>query len=107
MLFRSDEVFDGVVREEGFELLVELRGERLIVAEDECGPSGLGDYVGYGERLSRARDTEEDLAAVSGLDTVDELSDGLRLVSRRLVLRNEFEFGHCAFYIKAWRPEAL
>ena len=33
----ADEIFDGVLREEGLEFVVELRGERLIVREDDRG----------------------------------------------------------------------
>jgi hypothetical protein len=34
----GDEVLDGVVREELAKLAVKLRGERLVVRQDECRP---------------------------------------------------------------------
>jgi hypothetical protein len=43
----GDEVLDGVCREEGAELLVELRGERLVVRKDERGPVDRLDDLGH------------------------------------------------------------
>ena len=41
----ADEVLDGVVREELAELGVELRGERLVVGQDQRRPVGPGDHL--------------------------------------------------------------
>ncbi len=50
----ADEVLDRVVREELAELGVELRGERLVVGEDQRRPVDLLDRPGEGRRLARA-----------------------------------------------------
>ena len=55
----GDEVFDGVVGEEGLELVVELRGEGLVVREDERRAVGLLDDLGHGEGLAGAGDAEQ------------------------------------------------
>ena len=57
----GDEVLDPVLREEPLELLVELRGERLVVREDERGAVERLDDLRHRERLPRAGDAEEDL----------------------------------------------
>ena len=41
-----DEVLDAILGKEVLELLIELRGERLVVAEDERGPiDALDDFA--------------------------------------------------------------
>ena len=50
----GDEILHGVVREKGLELAIQLRGERLVVAQHERGPPHLLDDVGDGEGLARA-----------------------------------------------------
>ena len=57
----ADEVLDLVLREELAELGVELRGERLVVGEDEGRLVVLLDDLRQGVCLSRARDAEQDL----------------------------------------------
>src|SRR5687768_5125305 len=52
----ADEVPDRVVGEELLELLVELRSERLVVADDQRRLVQLRDGVGHRERLARAGD---------------------------------------------------
>ena len=42
----GDEVLDGVLGEEGVELVVELGGEGLVVREDEGRALGLFDDLG-------------------------------------------------------------
>ena len=81
------EILDGVGREEGLELSVELGGQGLVVAEDERRALQTFDYAGHGEGLSRARDTQEsDVRHAFGQGRA-ELVDGLRLVAGGLVCR--------------------
>ncbi len=63
----GDEVFDGVVGEEGFELMVELGGEGFVMREDEGGALQFFDDLGHGEGLAGAGDAEEDLILFSGV----------------------------------------
>ena len=61
----ADEVFNGVVRKERLELVVELRPERLVVRQHERGALQRLDHLGDGVGLARAGDAEQDLMAVS------------------------------------------
>ena len=67
----GDEVFDGVVGEELFELVIELGGEGFVVREDEGGALELFDDLGHGEGLARAGDAEEDLVFFAGVNAGD------------------------------------
>ena len=79
------EVFYGIVGEEGLELAIQLRRERLVVAQDERRTLQVGNDVCHGEGLSGAGDTEQSDITNALVQSVGELCDGLRLVSRRLV----------------------
>ena len=57
----ADEVLDRVLREELAELGVQLRGEGLVVGEDQRRPVGRRDDLGRGVRLARAGDAQQDL----------------------------------------------
>ena len=80
-----DEVLDRVLREELAELVAELRGQRLVVRDDERGPLELLDRPGHGRRLPGAGGAEHGLELVAPLDALGELGDRLRLVCRRVV----------------------
>ena len=70
----TDEILDGVFREEGLELRVELGGEGFVMGEDECrAVEGLDD-VGDGERLARAGDPQEGLVAVALVEEAQDLA---------------------------------
>jgi hypothetical protein len=77
----GDEVLDGVGGEEGFELVIELGGEGLVVREDEGGALDLLDNFGHGEGFAGAGDAEQDLVFVAGAEAGDELGDGAGLVA--------------------------
>ena len=62
----ADEVFDRVAGEELLELVIELRGEGLVVREDQGGPIGLLDDLGHGEGLAGAGDAEQHLVLLAG-----------------------------------------
>ena len=76
----ADEVFDGVAGEKAFELGVKLRGERLVVRNDERGLVHVFDDVGDGERFARAGDAEQHLMFRAGQQPVGQLRNRLRLV---------------------------
>ena len=87
----ADEILDGVLREEGFELVVELGRESLIVGQDQGGPVQGFDDLGHGEGFARAGDAEENLVFVARFDAADQLVDGLGLVAAGLVSGRKFE----------------
>lgn len=82
----GDEIFDRVVGEEVLELGIELRRQRLVRREDDGRALGRLDHLGHGEGLARAGDAEQDLAALAGIDALDKVADGGRLVAGGLVV---------------------
>ena len=91
----ADEVLDRVLREELLELLVELRGERLVVRHDQRRLlDGLDDLRGR-ERLAGAGRAEQHLVA-SGRARCRPTScgDRRRLVAGRLVGGVDLQVGH-------------
>ena len=87
----GDEILDGVVGKEVAELAVELCGEGLVVAQDECRAVEFGDDVGHREGLSRTRHAQQRVVLRAVADRADELRNSLRLVARRGVIGYEFE----------------
>ena len=87
----TDEVFDRVVGEELLELVEELRGERLVMGEDERGAVELGDDLGHGEGLAGAGDAEQHLIFFAGADALNQLRDGSGLIALRGVVGDELE----------------
>ena len=90
----GDEVLDRVVREELPELVAELRGQRLVVRDHERRPLDLLDREGHRGRLAGARDTQQRLEAVAGLDALGELRQRLRLIRYGPVGRVDSKLGH-------------
>src|SRR6202795_2789445 len=86
-----DEVFDGIVREEVFELVIELGGQRLVVGHDEGGAVGRLDHLGCGEGLARSGDAEQDLMLLAIEDAADEGVDGSSLIALGFVVANQLE----------------
>ena len=66
----GDEVLDGVLGEEGLELLVELGGQGLVVGEDQGGAVHLREHRGDGEGLAAAGDPEQHLVLVAALEAL-------------------------------------
>ena len=81
----ADEIFDGVVREKALELGVKLRGERLVVRNDQRGLVHVLDDVGHGEGLARAGHAEQRLVLRAGQNALGQLRNRLRLVAGGLV----------------------
>ncbi len=91
----GDEVLDRVAREELAHLAVELCGQGLVGRQDEGRALHPLDHVGDGVGLARARDSEQGLVREPGPEPLDELANGLALVTRRLVVGLDFErFAH-------------
>ena len=88
----ADEIFDGVLREEAFELVIELRGERFVVRQDQRGAIGALDDLGHGEGLAGAGDAEQDLMLFAGFEAADELVDGCGLIAAGLIVAGSLKF---------------
>ena len=87
----ADEVLDGVGREELLELVVKLRGERLVVRENQRGPIGLLDDLGHGEGLAGAGHPQQHLVLLAGTQPVDKLADGAGLIALGRVAGDELK----------------
>ena len=81
----GDEVLDGVVREELPELVAELRGERLVVRDDQRRLLHLLDDPGHRRRLAGAGRPEDGLEPVARAQAGGDRLDRLRLVAGRHV----------------------
>ena len=79
----ADKVADVVVGEKGFELARKLRGERLVVRDDEGRPLHALDDLCHRICLARSRRTEENLRGHPVLNTAREVCDCLRLIAHR------------------------
>ena len=92
----GDEVLHRVLGEELLQFREELRGERLVVRQDERGAVPLRDEVRHREGLAGARHALQDKAPFAGLQPLQQLRHRLRLVARRLERRLQFEqpFAH-------------
>src|SRR5665811_1991998 len=90
----TDEVLDGVARQELAELVAELRRQRLVVGDDQRGLLDLRDDVGHREGLARAGDAEQRLVTVAAQDAVAQRGDGLGLVAGEAVVGLDDEVVH-------------
>ena len=89
-----DEVLDGVVRKELTELVAELRGERLVVRDDERRALEPLDRPRHRRRLAGPGRTENRLEAVARGDGRGDLLDRARLVAHGRVLLGGLERPH-------------
>jgi hypothetical protein len=100
----GDEIFDCVLREEAFELAIELRRERLVRSEDEGRALRRLNHLRHGEGLARAGDAEQHLVLLQRIGRSHQLGNGVRLVAFRLQLGLNLQ-GHAAFALfRARRP---
>ena len=94
----ADEVLDGVLGEELLELLVELGGEGLVVADDQRGLLHALDDVGHREGLAAAGDAQQDAVRLAGEDLAGQRVDGGRLIPGGGHLGDDFEVRHGGHY---------
>ncbi len=79
----GNEVLHRIAREELLELPVQLRRQRLVVRNHQRRSLHRLDDLGNGECLARTGDAQQRLCGQAGLQAVDQLGNGLRLVARR------------------------
>ena len=87
----ADEVLDRVVRKKAAELLVELRGQGLVVDHDQRRTVHPGDRLRHGERLARTGDAEQHLMRVAAVESGHELADGALLIAGQGEIGDEVE----------------
>ena len=89
----ADEVLDGVAGEERSELVIELRGERFVVGQNQRRAPGLLDQLGHGVGLAGAGDAEQHLVFFAVQQAAEELIDGGGLIAARAVIDAQMK-GH-------------
>ena len=89
-----DEVLDRIARQELLHLAVQLRGEGLVVREDERGLAVGRDGVGQGHRLATAGHAQQGLVLVATDEPRRQLGDGARLVAGRFKRGADLKSGH-------------
>ncbi len=75
-----DEILDRIVREEAFELPIELRRQRLVGRKDQCRTLCLRNQLRHGEGLTRTRNTQQNLRIIAILKTGFQIRNRCRLV---------------------------
>ena len=90
----AHEVLDGVVGEDLAELVGELRAEGLVGRNHQGRALDPFDQMGHREGLPRPGGPQERHLLLPRLDALDQLFDGVRLVTRRAELGGDLEGGH-------------
>jgi len=84
----------GVDRKKAFELAVELRRERLIVADNQCRLLHRLNDIRHRKSLTRTGNTFKRLEPVAGKYAVRKLPYRIALITRRLIIRHQFKLFH-------------
>ena len=84
-------VFYRVVGEEFLELTAKLGSESFIVGKDQGRTVDFDDDIGHGKSFTGAGHTHQRLLLVPVDDTLSQSTNGLRLVTGRLVVGNQFK----------------
>ena len=91
----ADVVFDGVAREEFFELGVKLRRQRLVVREDQRRALGFLDDLSDGEGFARAGRAEQHLIMQPAVQALDQFAQSLRVGRRSAGSRRQVQMVAC------------
>ena len=91
-----DEVLDCVVREEAFQLAVQLRRQRLVVRQHQRRPAETPDDVGNRHRLSGSGHAKQGLEPVSPVKPLGQFRNRFWLIARgrERRLKVKCRFGH-------------
>ena len=82
----GDEIFDGIVGEEFFELTEELGGQSLVRCQHQRGSLHSHNNIGHGEGFARAGNTEQDLVLITTSNPGNQFFDRLWLIALWLVI---------------------
>ena len=101
-----DEILHRAVRKKLAELGAQLRGQRLVVGDDQRGALHALDDGSHRVGFARTGDTQQHLAGHAALHALCQRLDGLRLIALRLERRfeNEASFLHRDLLIGGTAP---
>ena len=85
----TDEVFDGVVREQAGEFAVKLRGKGLVGRQDQGGLLHLRHDRGHGVGFARSRHAQQRLVGQPLINSARQFVYGLRLITGGFEVGNE------------------
>ena len=88
----ADEIFDGVFREKSLEFVIKLRGERLVMRQNQRGAVRRLDQLGHRERFAGTGHAQEHLVLFARFHAAIELFDGRGLISARLIVAVQLKF---------------
>ena len=71
--------------------MIELRGQRLVVRQDQRRPVRLLDHLGHGEGLARAGHAQQHLVLLAGAEPFHQLLNGAGLIAARLVAGHQLK----------------
>ena len=104
----THEVADRIVREKGFELVVQLRRQGLVVGQHQRRALELLHHIGHRIGLARAGYSQQGLVHPVGLlESPDQGFDRLRLVAGRFEIGYQFERLHCRVMILVNKNEVM
>ena len=83
----GDEVFDRIVRKETLELVVELRGQGLVVGQNERGAIGCLNDFGHGKSLAGAGYAKQNLVLLTVENAARQGFDGSEPGRRPVCIR--------------------
>ena len=86
-----DKIDDAVVGKKLLELACELSCERLVGGHNQRRLANRLDGLCHGVGLAGARHAKKHLVAISPVDALGKRCNGLRLIARRLIGRNNFK----------------
>ncbi len=75
-----NEILDGIIREEFLEFTVKLGSQGFIRRKNQSWSLNLHHHVGHGKGFAGTGNPKENLVEVATANTLDQLSDGLRLI---------------------------
>ncbi len=88
----ADEIFDGILRKESFELVIELCSQSFVVRQHQRGTIGLLDQLRHGEGLARPGYAKKHLVLLASFHAAIELVNRRGLVAARLIIAVQLEF---------------
>ena len=88
----GNKIFHAIFGEKLPEFIAELRGQRLVMRDDQRGLAHVLDDVRHGEGLAAARNAQQYLRAHAVQNALRQFFDCLRLIARRLKFGMNPEF---------------
>lgn len=95
------EVFHGVFREEGPELLTQLGCQGFVVGQHQGGPLDPLDDLGHGIGLAAAGNAQQHLIPQAVFNAAGQCVDGLGLIPAGGIIRYHLELSHKRLLFRA------